>query len=180
VPAPNATSIETVFLQADLAADLETCIPPATDLVATSALLDLVSPAWLERLAVALAGRRLPRHPVLPVDCVLAWDAPHGDAAAVVAAFTAHMRRDKGFGPAAGAAATGTLAAALRRRGYTVETAPSPWRLGGGDAALAADLARGIADAAAEMGVDTAAWHAFRLAGGGTTVGHQDILALPP
>ncbi|MGE0747434.1 MAG: methyltransferase domain-containing protein [Rhodospirillales bacterium] len=179
-PAPVPMSIATEFVEADLAAGLEACIPPATGLVTTSALLDLVSPAWLERLASVLAARRLPLHAVLTVDGVLAWDAPHRDDAAVVGAFAAHMRRDKGFGPAAGATATDSLAAALRRYGYTVVAAASPWRLGDGDVALAAALARGIADAAAEMGVETAAWRAFRLRENGCTVGHQDILALPP
>lgn len=177
---PEPMSIDTDFVEADLAAGLEACIPPATGLVTTSALLDLASPAWLERLAGALAARRLPLYAVLTVDGVLTWDAPHRDDEAVAAAFAAHMRRDKGFGPAAGATATDCLAAALRRSGYRVETAASPWRLGTGDVALAGALTRGIADAAGEMGVDVAAWRAFRTEACDCTVGHQDILALPP
>src|SRR5260370_26505936 len=42
----------------DLARDLELALDGPLDLVTTSALLDLVSPEWLDRLVVEVAGRR--------------------------------------------------------------------------------------------------------------------------
>src|SRR6266702_2036189 len=44
----------------DLARDLEAALDGPIDLITTSALLDLVSGEWVERLAVELAARRLP------------------------------------------------------------------------------------------------------------------------
>jgi len=44
----------------DLARDLELALDGPLDLVTTSALLDLVSPEWLDRLVVEVAARRLP------------------------------------------------------------------------------------------------------------------------
>src|SRR3954454_9989549 len=44
----------------DLARDLELALDGPTDLVTTSALLDLVSTEWIERLAEEAAARRLP------------------------------------------------------------------------------------------------------------------------
>jgi SAM-dependent methyltransferase len=178
-PATVPLPVATTFVDADLTKDLEEIIPTGTDLVTTAALLDLVSPPWLERLAALLATRVAPLYAVLTVDGTFAWDPPHPSDAAVTAAFNAHLGRDKGFGPAAGAAATAVLADALRRRGYVVATAPSRWRLGRGDAALTAAVARAVAHAATESGVDTSAWLDFRLAGGGCVVGHRDLLALP-
>src|SRR3954470_5031135 len=90
------------FHQADLARDLEALIPAGADLVTAAALFDLVSPAFIERVAEAVAARgaflytaltyagRDPRPPPPPAD------------ARVLAAFHAHQRGDKGFGPAAG------------------------------------------------------------------------------
>src|SRR5262249_54727746 len=50
----------------DLVRDLELALDGSVDLIATSALLDLVSAEWLERLAVGAAARPLPLHPALP------------------------------------------------------------------------------------------------------------------
>src|SRR3954451_5383811 len=49
----------------DLARDLELALDGPTDLVTTSALLDLVSAEWVERLAVEAAARRLPVYAAL-------------------------------------------------------------------------------------------------------------------
>ena len=97
-------------------------------------------------------------------------------------AFHAHQARDKGFGAAAGPSAPDVLGEAFTANGYSVEEADSAWRLGEGDEALIADLARGFADAVRETGsVDAdviASWSAIPRTA--ATVGHTDTLALPP
>src|SRR5262249_3584159 len=49
----------------DLARDLEIALDGPGDLVTMSALLDLVSAEWLERLTIEAAARRLPVHAAL-------------------------------------------------------------------------------------------------------------------
>ena len=169
------------FLQADLTADLAPVLEGA-QLVTAAALFDLCSPAWITRFAAALAARRLPLYTALTYDGVEHWSPPHPADAAVLKAFLAHQRRDKGFGPSAGPVATQELADCFRSHGYAVKRAPSPWRLGPTQAALVASLAAGIASAAAEAGLDpatTAAWSAARQAAA-AIIGHEDLLALPP
>jgi SAM-dependent methyltransferase len=174
-----------VAVTADLAApDALAALPwDGVTLVTCSALIDLVSADWLDRLATLLAARRLPFHAALAYDGQMEWDPADPADAAVTAAFNRHQRGDKGFGPALGPAAAGHLRAALAARGFRVATAPSPWRLGPADAALRAALVDGIAAAAAEAGEAAApGWAARRgaAAGAGTmTVGHSDLLALP-
>lgn len=153
-------------------------------LVTSSALLDLSSASFVERLVATAASHRAAVYAALDYDGTTAWDPVHSMDAAVLAAFNRDQRRDKGFGPALGPEASGTLAGLLERAGYDVRTAASPWRLGPADAQLVRALAAGIAAAVApaldEAAVDD--WLAFRLeaAGDGTAVvGHVDVLGLP-
>jgi hypothetical protein len=104
-------------------------------------------------------------------------------------AVNAHQTRDKGFGPALGPAAARAVEDAFRRRGYRTWSAPTPWRLEAADAELARRLVSGWANAAAEQRPDAAAavrsWAARRAeivgqADFALTVGHVDLLALPP
>jgi SAM-dependent methyltransferase len=156
-------------------------------LVTASALLDLVSVGFLDRLADLLAARRLPFYAALSVDGRVAWDRAHPGDAAVVAAVAAHQRREKGLGAALGGEAARLCAEAFRARGYRVRLADSSWRLGGEDAALQAVFLDGFAAAARETGLvpeaDLAGWLAVRqdAARGGSpgTVGHLDLLAVP-
>lgn len=156
------------------------------DLVTASALFDLVSAGFVERLAGAVAARGASVHAALDVDGADAWNPPHPADAAVAAGFRADQGRDKGFGAALGPGATRALAAALAGRGYAVAIAASPWRLGPADGPLIAVLADGWATAAAAGGADpaaAAAWRAARLARGGVTactIGHCDLWASPP
>lgn len=152
-------------------------------LVTASALFDLVSVAWIDALADALAARGLGLYAALTYDGRIVWTPPLPEDRAVAQAFHAHMRRDKGFGPALGPDAGPALAAALAGRGYVVRTAPSPWRLGPPEAALQRELVAGVAAAAAETGLAAApAWAQARRAASASTgceVGHWDMLALP-
>ncbi len=186
--AADGAAVEVEFVEADLATmDLDACCAGAA-LVTASALLDLVSADWLDRLAAAVARARAVALFALDYDGRRRCEPADPDDACVHAAFDVHQRRDKGFGPALGPAATAHAARVLRERGYRVERACADWRLGAGEAALQAELLRGWARAAAEAAPETRgrieAWLARRLAqleSGGLrlTVGHEDLLAAP-
>jgi hypothetical protein len=159
-------------------------------LVTASALFDLASAAFAAQLIARIAGYRDGRftglYAALNYDGSTAWTPQHPLDAAVLAAFNADQRRDKGMGPALGPDATTFLQAELSAAGYTVLLADSPWRLGPIDQALVRELVRGIAAAVISgHGLDAEQvqdWEQFRLAHameGTCTVGHQDLLALP-
>ena len=57
---PLAKHTTVTAIPLDLNRDLEAALDGPVDLVATSALLDLVSEAWLDRLAVEIATRSIP------------------------------------------------------------------------------------------------------------------------
>ena len=158
--------------------------------VTCSALCDLVSAAWVERIAAALAARRLPFYAALNVSGRERWVPPHPGDALVARGFGRDQRRDKGFGgPALGTAAPGAIAAAFSARGYAVHRAASPWVIHRREGEMAGELAMGHAAAAAlherrerrkvldwqEDRLDQAA--DGRLA---VTVPHEDVLCLPP
>lgn len=179
VAAARCPGAETVTLDV---ADVDALPLAEVRLVTASALLDLGGAAWVHRLARRLARSRIGLYAALSYDGGLTWDPALPDDAAVAAAFNAHQRSDKGLGPALGPEAAPTVARALAAQGYDVRVAASPWRLGPRDADLHIALIDGIARAAAEMRVDTAAWAQARRAASGSCraiVGHVDLLALP-
>lgn len=155
-------------------------------LVTASALLDLASAAWIEAVAARAAGAGAGVYATLSYDGQFHWEPSRSEDAEVIAAFNRHQRRDKGLGgPALGPEAPAALAAALAARGYAVRTAPSAWVLRApADAPLLAALAEGVAAAAAEEGAaEAGAWGQARRAaraGVSATVGHVDLLAVPP
>ena len=77
-----------------------------------SALLDLVSAAWLARLCDTLT---VPFLACLTADGRDTWQPRHPHDALVRTAFRRDMRRDKGFGPALGTAAPTVLTRARLR-----------------------------------------------------------------
>lgn len=175
------------FRVADLNRDLDAVLAGGPDLVTASALFDLISEAWMRRFAARLAQSGAAFYTVLTYDGRDGFAPSHAQDAAVIAAFAAHQRSDKGFGPAAGPLAAAALADALRAAGYRVETGDSPWRLGPEDAALVGELLDGIAGAVAETKRLAPAaleeWLAFRQSSRTApeallTVGHTDILAV--
>lgn len=179
-PGPSGVTVERSV--ADLAGNLAPLFYPAPDLVTCSAFLDLCSATWLDRLAAHAAATRAVVYAVLSYDGREEWSPPHPLDGEVLAAFHADQRREKGLGPALGPDAAGHAAAALRAAGFTVLTAPSDWRLSGpADAALIAALAEGSAEAVAPaLGAPAAAWREARAAAAAVTIGHVDLLALPP
>lgn len=153
-------------------------------LVTASALFDLASQEFLERLCERIASQRTGLYAALNYDGTTQWQPPHPLDAQILDAFNRDQRRDKGFGKALGPDATRALQLALEPRGYRVEIAKSPWRLEAKDADLVSALIDGIYDAVTET-VDAeplAQWRKFRLEhahSGSCIVGHTDLLALP-
>ena len=74
-PHRRRPDINVVTVPIDLNRDLEAALDGPVDLVTTSALLDLVSDEWLERLAVEIAARRLPVYAALSYDGRIEIDA---------------------------------------------------------------------------------------------------------
>ena len=160
----------------DLANALERLPFDAVDGVVCSALLDLVSEAWLQRLVRAL---RKPFLACLSVDGDDAFAPPHPLDAPVLHAFRVDQARDKGFGPALGPRAPAAAQAALTARGFTVCSEKSDWTIPADATAMLRELVLGHARIA-----DNEEWRHDRLEqiGGeelAIRIGHRDILALP-
>lgn len=188
VLAKAGRTIRVIFRWADLNADLDAILETAPDLVTASALFDLVSDDYIATFARKVAARRAAFYTVLTYDGQDAFQPPHPQDAAVIAAFGAHQGGDKGFGPAAGPRAADALGRAFSAAGHDVSEGDSPWRIGPDDAALATPLLDGIAAAVRETGrlPETAIsdWLAFRqrkaLRPDGLIVtGHRDTFAVP-
>lgn len=171
-------------LRADLAATPDPW-PPGCGLVTATALFDLASGDWIDGFTAALARDRLPLLATLTYDGRHTLAPPHADDDAMLDAFNRHQQTDKGLGgPAAGPNAAAALIAALRRRGYRVVSADSPWRLADAHRDLMDELLRGWAGAVSDAGFvaeDVAAcWLGARLADTqAITVGHTDVFATP-
>jgi hypothetical protein len=176
------------YVEADLETDLEGLLEPPPDLVTASALIDIVSEAWLARLAAAVVERGAALLVVLSFDGRISFDPVHLMDRSLVELVHRHQRSDKGFGPALGPAAAGALASHLQGLGRQVEEASSDWRLGAADRAIQAALIGGYAEVATEIAPERRAeigsWRQARLAlveagKSELTVGHLDLLSLP-
>ena len=172
----------------DLNRDLEAALDGPVDLVATSALLDLVSETWLDRLAMEIAARAIPVYAALSYDGRIALAPSDQLDAAIATAVNAHQRTDKGFGPALGPAAADYAIARFEALGYSVVHGVSDWTLGPDEFDMQSEILTGWADAAHDIGAlslaDTKAWLARRrdaLAAGSSSlrVGHVDFFATP-
>ncbi len=161
----------------------------AADAATGSALLDLTSAAWLDALAAVCSAARLPVLFALTYDGRIAWHPPDESDTQVKAAFDAHQRSDKGFGPALGPDAAPYFAEILRADGFDVRLERSDWRVGPDDRAMLLAMIDGVAGAARKAEPDAAggvhSWAARRRAAAeqgrlGLMVGHLDLLALPP
>lgn len=172
--------------QLDLAQDLAQLALDDVDGVTTTAFLDLVSAAWLDRLADALARAKRPLLATLTVDGRRVWNPALPADARIQAAFQQHQTGDKGFGPALGSGATAYLADRLMAAGYAVQTAHSDWRIAGEHREMLAQMVTESAAVAAEAApADAALFTAWakerqaQVADGTLTleVGHLDLLA---
>ena len=165
------------YRRADLSGDLADAIGDEVDLVTASALIDLVSADWLDRLVVHIRRCGCAAWIGLTYTGGLAFEPSISEDLDVVRAFDRDMTRDKGFGTALGAAAAEGLASLLTRFGRVV-TGPSPWLLAADrDTEIIAAMIDGIADAAGASG----SWRRQRHASTEhMRVGHADLLFLPP
>lgn len=164
------------------------------DLVTTSALLDLASHDWIERLAGACVSIEAAALFVLNVNGH--WSitgSKHPLDETIRQAFNAHQQRSKGLGqgPATGPMAVHVAEKAFKALGYGVQTGTSVWQLLAGSAytkGLGFRLINGWHQAACEMLPDQSdafdVWYVSRqtdLANGqiGIEVGHTDLYAEP-
>jgi hypothetical protein len=177
-------------LVADLADAPENLPLGRVDAVVNTALCDLVSRDWIERMAAACAARHLPFYAALNVTGRERFAPPHRADALVMRGFRRDQRRDKGFGGIAlGPAAPAAIAGAFTARGFTVLRGPSDWLVDRRDSAFAAAIADGHGAAALAWERRQASaiedWIAARRAQAArgrlsVRVGHLDLLALPP
>jgi hypothetical protein len=172
----------------DLNRDLEAALDGPVDLVTTSALLDLVSEDWLERLVVEIAARNVPLYGALTYDGRIEFDPPDPADAAVITSVNSHQRGDKGFGPALGPAAATAAIARLEAVGYSVVQGTADWQLGPDARKMQTETLSGWAAAARETGdmplPDIVGWLTRRrdaVAAGSSSirVGHVDFFARP-
>jgi SAM-dependent methyltransferase len=172
----------------DLARDLEAVLDGHLDLVTTSALLDLVSDTWLERLATEAAARKLPLYAALTYDGRVTFEPSDPFDAAIIAAVGVHQRRDQGFGPALGSDAAKRVVARLETVGYSVVQGTADWVLGPQDREMQTELLESWAGAARETGrlplAEIGAWHARRRDAierglSSIRIGHLDVFADP-
>ena len=188
VPPSSPPGIGVTAVPVDLDRDLEAAFDSPADLVTTSALLDLVSEQWLNRLAVEAAVRRLPVYAALSYNGRAELSPVHTLDRRIVDAVNRHQMRDKGFGPALGPSAAKAAVAAFERVGYTVTQGLADWNFGISDQEIQTQILVGWATAAREIaGMKTPEildWLKRRrewIAAGQSSmrIGHIDIFARP-
>lgn len=182
------SNVQVTAVPVDLNRDLEAALDGPVDLITTSALLDLVSAEWLERLAVETAVRAIPIYAALSYDGRIVFDPIDDADADIIAAVNAHQRTDKGFGPALGPDAAHAVIARFESLGYRVTHGTSDWVFGREDRDIQLETCAGWAGAACETGrlplEAVAGWLTRRrdaIAAGRSSikVGHVDLFARP-
>lgn len=174
--------------QLDLARDLERIDLSCCDGLVTTAFLDLVSSAWLDRLCALLAAVPLPLLATLTVDGRRTWQPSLEADGFISEAFTAHQAGDKGFGESLGGHAAACLAEKLGAHAYSVGVQQSDWRIDAAHGEMLLTMAREAAAVASQVDSSRAArasaWLAERSAQAAQgrlslVVGHLDLLAVP-
>lgn len=172
--------------------DFQGFFPHDTSVVTASALIDLVSEAWLAALVAEVVAKQAAILIVLSYTGRFTLSPAHKDDSLLRQLVNQHQHSDKGTGAALGPEAAAVLADQLSMRGYEVQVVETPWQLGSKDARLATMLMAGWVTAAKQQSVGAEgitdrldAWLAVRkqqLVAGGLeiTVCHQDVLGLPP
>lgn len=180
---------ELSWQKADLVRELDALPFAGSQLVTTSALLDLVSASWLAALLTKVHEAQAALLCSLSVDGRIEWQPAMPADAQMAKLFAAHQHRDKGFGgPALGADAVPRAVERLVALGYRCVQAGSDWQLAAasGGARMLVQMIDGLADAALEQ--DPGArdlvltWRLQRLAQAAHSslqIGHAELLALP-
>ena len=187
--APNfASDVGRNAVQLDLNSDLETVLKYPSDLITTSALLDLVSEAWLERFARHVAAHATPVYAALTYDGRVEFSPVDPTDAVIVETVNAHQRTDKGFGPALGPLAAAAAINKFESLGYSIVQAKSDWLIRTADRSIQIELLNGWAGAAREMqllpsrkidGWLTRRLRAVDQCASTMRVGHVDFFATP-
>ncbi len=163
---------------------LDAAVFAGAALVTASALLDLVSDAWLRTLSDHCVKQRAAVLFALTYDGRLSCSPEDPEDGAIRELVNRHQRTDKGFGPALGPDAAMRAADLFQSRGYRVVRGASDWRLGPDQGRLQRLLIEGWARAAAAIqpeGASTiAGWRERRVAhvAAGRSrlvVGHEDV-----
>lgn len=174
----NDYEINVIFLQKDLAGDLQSVLSESADLITAAAFFDLVAIDWLERFCKAL---KTPLYTVLTYNGQETWLPFNAWDSKILEAFHHHQGTDKGFGSAAGPLALKTLEQLLKKQGFQVDTASSPWMLDQHDSLLISELVAGTAKAAAETGMVSTSiaqeWAESRSQSLRCEIGHDDLFA---
>ena len=196
-----ATAIQPADRLAIRVADLATALDPSAgdldvdfdifsgrNLVTASALLDLVSEAWLLLLAGRCRDAEAAVLLALTYNGAMECTPLESEDELVRDLVNVHQRTDKGFGPALGPDAAETAARAFDEVGYEVWREASDWELGPDSAQLQTQLIEGWAEAAEAVSPERAGlfrdWKARRLAHvaagrSRVVVGHEDLAAWP-
>lgn len=174
-------SIDVELRQVDLAKDLPTLLEVRPQLVTASAFFDLVSTEYIRKLVSSVAAVRAALYATLTFNGLQRWTPHRPLDNQITAAFHGHQLRDKGFGSAAGPAATAELTDQLRLNGYVVLEGQSDWRLVDSDRMLIDELVRGQAVAALEMRAvpETAMVGWVNVKRTAALIGHDDVFAVP-
>ncbi|MEP2943531.1 MAG: class I SAM-dependent methyltransferase [Hyphomicrobiales bacterium] len=187
----EAAGADVITSHADLSLSLDAIFSQPTDLITTSAFLDLVSEDWISGFVDAVVERRLPFYAALNYDGRAGALPPLTDDEIILAAFNTHQKTDKGLGPALGPDAAHTAMACFEKAGYEITHGLSDWQAGPDHAAFQKMLLDGWRGAASEIRPDLKTdfddWFAKRLSlieeadttGASVFVGHIDFLALP-
>jgi SAM-dependent methyltransferase len=185
----QGSSYRIEFTQQDLAAQIDSLPIPRGGLVTASALLDLVSAAWLDALAARCRQQRAAVLFALSYDGRMRFEPELPDDAWLTELVNRHQRRDKGFGAALGPTAAAHAEQSFTRLGYRLSSAASDWQLDGSSAALQAALIDGWLAAAIETAPDRRArledWadqrrKAIASRKSTITVGHVDVVGELP
>jgi hypothetical protein len=184
----SSNEIELNTTELDLTLYFEVMLDRAKDLITTSALLDLVSAEWLERLVRRSSAHELPVYAALSYDGRIDLSPADPLDCIVVSAVNAHQQTDKGFGPALGPSAAAAAIAKFEAAGYSVVQSASDWMIGADDQRMQDELLEGWAAAADEVHAlsrsDLNRWLFSRkkLVGERVStmrVGHVDFFAVP-
>lgn len=157
-------------------------------LVTASALLDMMTSEEIERMVASIVAVGCPALITLSVVGQVESAPEHPLDGRLNDAFNAHQMRDTGHGYLAGPDAVYVAGRALNQKGYTLQLAPSPWRLDSSNTDLLEAWLEGWVDAAREqdasLSIEASEYRGRRIQQIEgrrltATIHHRDLLALP-